>query len=235
MLSLVAEGSIPAEVVQLNVHGGGDAIAIDAEQVPPCFGIVAAKACGVLPVRREDVRPDVAGVVLQFRYGGVQVHTIRVTEQAMVTQSFCTRTCCDVFHVTIRLLHLLPVFLQRQGDERRGIGFCRLLYIVIILQQLFHIREVFCQLCDELLLLAGWRTVIRDDLHPLPRRDVSRVTVCTLTTSALDIRTLDDQSYHSSPSSQVSRTRCSSEMQPLVFRTFWTLSVRRRRSSSPLN
>ena len=123
MLSLVAEGSIPAEVVQLNVHGGGDAIAIDAEQVPPCFGIVAAKACGVLPVRREDVRPDVAGVVLQFRYGGVQVHTIRVTEQAMVTQSFCTRTCCDVFHVTIRLLHLLPVFLQRQGDERRGIFF----------------------------------------------------------------------------------------------------------------
>lgn len=121
MLSLVAEGGIPAEVVQLNVHGGGDAIAIDAEQVPPCFGIVAAKACGVLPVRREDVRPDVAGVVLQFRYGGVQVHTIRVTEQAMVTQSFCTRTCCDVFHVTIRLLHLLPVFLQRQGDERRGI------------------------------------------------------------------------------------------------------------------
>lgn len=117
MLSLVAEGSIPAEVVQLNVHGGGDAIAIDAEQVPPCFGIVAAKACGVLPVRREDVRPDVAGVVLQFRYGGVQVHTIRVTEQAMVTQSFCTRTCCDVFHVTIRLLHLLPVFLQRQRDE----------------------------------------------------------------------------------------------------------------------
>ena len=117
MLSLVAEGGIPAEVVQLNVHGGGDAIAIDAEQVPPCFGIVAAKACGVLPVRREDVRPDVAGVVLQFRYGGVQVHTIRVTEQAMVTQSFCTRTCCDVFHVTIRLLHLLPVFLQGQGDE----------------------------------------------------------------------------------------------------------------------
>ena len=82
MLSLVAEGGIPAEVVQLNVHGGGDAIAIDAEQVPPCFGIVAAKACGVLPVRREDVRPDVAGVVLQFRYGGVQVHTIRV-------RSFC--------------------------------------------------------------------------------------------------------------------------------------------------
>ena len=181
------------------------------------------------------MRPDVAGVVLQFRYGGVQVHTIRVTEQAMVTQSFCTRTCCDVFHVTIRLLHLLPVFLQRQGDERRGIGFCRLLYIVIILQQLFHIREVFCQLCDELLLLAGWRTVIRDDLHPLPCRDVAHVTVCALVTSALDIRTFDDQSCHSSPSSQVSRTRCSSEMQPLVFRTFWTLSVRRRRSSSPLN
>ena len=117
MLSLVAEGGIPAEVVQLNVHGGGDAIAIDAEQVPPCFGIVAAKACGVLPVRREDVRPDVAGVVLQFGQSFVQVYTIRVTEQAMVTQPLGARTCCDVLHVAIRLLHLLPVFHQCQRDE----------------------------------------------------------------------------------------------------------------------
>ena len=101
MLSLVAEGGIPAEVVQLNVHGGGDAIAIDAEQVPPCFGIVAAKACGVLPVRREDVRPDVAGVVLQFRYGGVQVHTIRVTEQAVVTQPLRSWTGGNVLHVAV--------------------------------------------------------------------------------------------------------------------------------------
>ena len=117
MLSLVAEGGIPAEVVQLNVHGGGDAIAIDAEQVPPCFGIVAAKACGVLPVRREDVRPDVAGVVLQFRHGGIQIHMICITEQTVVTKTLCTRPGCDVLHVAIRLLHLLPVFLQRQRDE----------------------------------------------------------------------------------------------------------------------
>ena len=102
MLSLVAEGSIPAEVVQLNVHGGGDAIAIDAEQVPPCFGIVAAKACGVLPVRREDVRPDVAGVVLQFRHGLVQIHTILISKQSMVTQTLSARTSGNVFCVALR-------------------------------------------------------------------------------------------------------------------------------------
>ena len=53
-------------------------------------------------------------------------------------------------------------------------------------------------------------------------------------TSALVVGPLDDQSCHSSPSSQASRTRWSREMRPLVRVTFFTLSARRCWRSSSL-
>ena len=43
MLALIVEGSVPAEVVRLNIHGGGNFITIGSEQVPPRFGIVISK------------------------------------------------------------------------------------------------------------------------------------------------------------------------------------------------
>jgi len=42
---------------------------------------------------------------------------IRVAEQAVVTQTLGAGPGSDILHVAIRLLHLLPVFLQRQRDE----------------------------------------------------------------------------------------------------------------------
>jgi len=63
------------------------------------------------------------------------------------------------------------------------------------------------QLCDELRLLVGGRTVIRDDLYPLPRRDVLEVPAGTFSTAALDVRTFDDQPCHASLSN--SRSFCS--------------------------
>ena len=53
--------------------------------------------------------------------------------------------------------------------------------------------------------------------------------------AALVVGTLDDQSCHSSPSSQASRTRWSRETRPLVFFTLLMLSARRRLRSSSLN
>ena len=236
MVTLVVERCIPPEVLRRNVHGCRDVVAVRTEQSPPRLRVVVTKTLRVLPMQGDDVRPDISGIVFQFRHGGIQIHMIRVTEQAVVTQTLRTRTCRDVLHVAIRLLHLLPVFLQRQRDERRGVGFRGLLHIVLILQQFFHIREVFRQLCDELFLLAGWRTVIRDDLHPFPRCNVAKVTVGVLL-AALDIRTFDDQSCHPSSPSRCSCARFaifSSCRWPLSFFTRATLSACffRRYSSS---
>ena len=51
MLAFIVEGSIPAEVVGLDIHGGGNFIAICSEQVSPCFGIVVAKTRGILTLQ----------------------------------------------------------------------------------------------------------------------------------------------------------------------------------------
>ena len=118
MMTFIMERRVPPEVLGRDVHGCRDVVAVSADQCPPCQRIVVTETLRVFSMQRDDVRPDVSGVVFQFRHGGVQIHMICVAKQAMVTQPLCTRPGCDVLHVSICLLHLLPVFLQRQGDER---------------------------------------------------------------------------------------------------------------------
>src|SRR5699024_12413587 len=93
----------------------------------------------------------------------------------------------DVLHVALLLLHRRPVFLQCPGDERRGICFGRLDFVIRILIQLLCIRKILHQFCDELLLLScGW-TVIREQLHALPCPNVPQVAADRTVTIALEI------------------------------------------------
>ena len=177
------------------------------------------------------MRPDVALVCGHLRHGSVQIHNIFITKETVAAQSLRPGPGGDVPGVAIRGADFIPVLLQCPGDQHRGIGLCWTFGVVCVLGKLLHTREVLCQLCDQLLLLAGGRTAIRQDLHPLPGSYVPQVAG----TAALDVGTLDDQSSHSSPSSHTSRARPSSEMQPLVAFTLCTLSARRRRSSSRLS
>ena len=66
MLALIVEGSVPAEVLWLDVHSGSDFIAICSEQVPPRFGVVIAKTRSVLTLQGEDMRPHIPVVLVQF-------------------------------------------------------------------------------------------------------------------------------------------------------------------------
>ena len=64
---------------------------------------------------------------------------------------------------------------RRQRDERRGVDLGGLCQTHLVLVERFAVREVFDQFGDELLLLSCGRTVIWDKLHPLPGRDVAKV------------------------------------------------------------
>ena len=176
------------------------------------------------------MRPDVALVCGHLRHGNVQIHNVFITKETVIPQPFCPGPGGDVPGVAIGGADFVPVLLQCPGDQHRGIGLCRTFGVVCVLGKLLHTREVLCQLCDQLLLLAGGRTAIRQDLHLLPGSDVPQVAA----TSAFDVGTLDDQSSHCS-SSHTSRARPSREMRPLVDFTLRTLSARRRRSSSRLS
>ena len=66
MVALIMEGSVPAEVLGRNVHGGGNIVAVGAEEIPPRPGVVIAQPLRVLPFQGDDVRPHISGVVLQL-------------------------------------------------------------------------------------------------------------------------------------------------------------------------
>ena len=153
------------------------------------------------------MRPHVAGVMIQFVRDSGEVNGIIVTEEAVFPQPLRPRTQGDVLGVAIHRGEPVPIRFQRQRDERgrRCFGWVR--RVVLVLHQLFGVRKILHQLCEELRLLVGGRTVIRDDLHPLPRRDVLEIPASTFPTAALDVRTFDDQPCHASLSS--SRSFCS--------------------------
>ena len=134
MLSLIMEGGVPTEVLGRDLHGGGNVIAMCTQESTPRLGVVIAQALSVLPMERDDVRPHISRVVLQFRHGLVQIHTILISKQSMVTQTLSARTSGNVFCVALGGLYLRPVLLQGQSDERRGVGLGGTTGVVLILQ-----------------------------------------------------------------------------------------------------
>ena len=151
--------------------------------------------------------PHVAGVVIQFIRDSGEVNGIIVTEETVFPQPLRSGPQGDVLGVTFHALYPIPVSLQRQCDERGRGCFGWVRRVVLVLHQFFCVRIILHQLCDELLLFSCWRTVIRDDLHTLPRRDVLEIPTSALPSTALDVRAFDDQPCHASLSS--SRSFCS--------------------------
>ena len=118
MLALVMEGGVPTEIPGGNLHGGSNVIAVCTQERTPRLGVVIAQALSVLPMERNDVRPNISCVVLQFRHGFVQIHTILISKQSVVTQTLGAGPSGDVLGIAFGGLHLRPVLLQGQRDER---------------------------------------------------------------------------------------------------------------------
>ena len=198
VLALVVEGSVPAEVTGRDLHCRRDVAAVRPDEISPRRGVVEAQAGSIFTLERDDVHPHIAGVVLQLRHGFLQRDGITITEQAVSTDALRTRPGGNVLHVLLRLVNGIPVGFESQRDERRGVDLSGFRQVVLVLVERLAVREVFDQFCDELLLLSCGRTVIRDKLHPLPGRDVAKVSGGPA--GAFDIGTLEDQSCHSSSS-----------------------------------
>ena len=101
VIPLVVVGGVPAEMIRRDIHGGGDVVAICPEQIHPRLGIVVAKAGGILPLQGDDVGPHVAGVVIQFIHGLLQIHTVLVPKEPVVTKPLRARPGGDVLHVAV--------------------------------------------------------------------------------------------------------------------------------------
>ena len=125
MIPFVMEGGVPAKVLRRDFHCHRNVIAVGAKQSAPRFRVVVPQPLRVLPVEGDDVRPHVAGVVIQFIHDSAQIHIVIVTEQAVFTQPLRSGPQGDVLGVAIHRGEPVPIRFQRQRDECRRICFCR--------------------------------------------------------------------------------------------------------------
>ena len=159
------------------------------------MGVVVTESGGILTVKRDDVRPHISRVRFQLVHCDTQIYAVLVTEETVGADAFRTGTGCNVLCVLLRALHRFPVGFQRQRDKCRGGCLGWFGSVVLILIQRFAVRKIFCEFCDEQLLLSCGRTVVRNDLHTLTGSDVLEVS--TDTTIAFDVGAFENQFYHS--------------------------------------
>ena len=124
MVTLIVEGRVPTEILRRDLHRRGDVIAVGTQQCAPCVRMVVAQPLRVLPVEGDDVRPHVAGVVIQFIRDSGEVNGIIVTEETVFPQPFRSRTQGDVLGVALHRREPVPIRFQRQCDERGRGCFC---------------------------------------------------------------------------------------------------------------
>ena len=191
------------------MHRLRDVIPVRPQQRPPCVRVIEPQPLRVLAAKRNDVRPDVSGAAVHLCHCRIQVDRILVTEQPMFSHPLRARSGCDVLGIAVDLLHFAPVFLHRQREKLRGVELCRVRRVISVFQERFRIRKILRELFDELRLPFRRRSVVRQDLHSFARGDVAQIPASRFRAAALEVRTFDNQSGHSSNGSCV-RSFCSS-------------------------
>ena len=209
MTALVVERRIPAKVLRRNVHRLREVVPVRPQQRPPCVRVIEPKPLRIFAPERNDVRPDVSGAAVHLCHCRIQVNYIFISEQPMFAQPLRARSGCDVLGIAVKLLHLAPVFLHRQREKLRGVELRRVRRVIAVFQKRFCIRKIFRELFDELRLPFCRRAVVRQNFYPFARGDVAQIPARLFCAAALEIRTFDDQSGHSSNGSCV-RSFCSS-------------------------
>ena len=206
--ALVVECRIPAEVLRRNVHRLRNVVPVRPQQRPPCVRVIEPKPLRIFAPERNDVRPDVSGITVHLCHCHIQIDCIFIAEQPMFAQPLRARSGCDVLGIAVKLLHLAPVFLHRQREKLRGVEFRRMRRVIAVFQERFRIRKILRQFFDELRLPFRRRAVVRQNFYPFARGDVAQIPARRFRAAALEIRTFDDQSGHSSNGSCV-RSFCS--------------------------
>ena len=125
MVALIVEGRVPAEILRRYLHRRGDVIAVGTQQCAPCLRVVVAKPLRIFTMEGDDVRPHVAGVMIQFVCNSGEVNGIVITEQAVFPQPLRSRTQSDVLGVAFHRGDPVPIRFQRQRDECGRRCFCR--------------------------------------------------------------------------------------------------------------
>ena len=153
MVALVVEGGVPFQILFGYLEVGGEGIGLCPKHLPPSFALIESESLRILTAQRDDHRPHVSFVVIQFLRDLAELDGDSVIgEQTVGAEAFSSRSGGDIVSVGLGLHHLVSVIFQSAGDKLRSVSYRWLFQIVLILQHLFTVGKVFEDFFDELLL-----------------------------------------------------------------------------------
>ena len=117
MLALVVEGRVPAGSPRAVFSSPPRSLRWARMIFLHAAAVVEAQTRRVLPLEREDVRPHVSGVLLQFLHRFFQRHAVAVAEQTVGTQPLRPGPGGDILQILLRLTERVPVGFQCQREE----------------------------------------------------------------------------------------------------------------------
>ena len=154
MMTLVVEGGVPMEILRRYLEIFCNDSRLGTEHLPPSFSLIVSEALCILTAQRDDHRPHISVIVVQFLRDLVELDGDTVIgEQTVRAEAFGSRSGSNIVCVGLGLHHLVSVIFQSAGDELGSVSYRWLFQIVLILQHLFTVGKVFYDFFDELLLL----------------------------------------------------------------------------------
>ena len=150
LLGLLMEGSVPAQVIRLDLIRRGDLADGGIDERAPVPGVVIAQPLRVLTAQRHHRRPHVAGVLRHLPHHLREIlHLSACIPQAMLAVLLNTGAVGDVVYKTFFLIQGLDIVLPGLLDERRGVALRGVRKIVLILDELLAGWERLYQPVDE--------------------------------------------------------------------------------------
>ena len=105
------------------------------EHISPSAAVIIAESLGVLTAQRDDCRPHISRMRIEFIGYLLQIHRHTVVGKEPVrADSFRTRTGGDVVGIGFGVHHLIGVFLNHSGNKFRSRADRFLFKVVLILQ-----------------------------------------------------------------------------------------------------
>ena len=152
MAAGIVKRGVPAEVLRGDLHLLGNSVPLGAEQVHPRIRVVIAQPLRILPAEGDDVRPDIAGMLIHLLLYLRQHDGYTLVGE----QTVAAGTLIDIFEIHIPLWRIAVQF-QNAADERIRIAASSVVSIVLVLVTVLAVRVLFQQPCDLLLLFCGGR------------------------------------------------------------------------------
>ena len=144
MVAFIVVRRKPFEVSHRNMKRIGQLLCLSADHIPPAFTAVEAQPFRILPAQREDRRPHISFMQIQFLRNFIELHPHTVIcEQAVGAEPLCAGPGGDIVRIGFGGEQIVSIIFYGTENKLRGISHIGFGLIVGILKKRCAVREIF--------------------------------------------------------------------------------------------